>query len=125
MNTSNNSGIKKIDLDLVGYYFNLKSATLEELEEHNSGTFTTQQRLQKLKGELVDFLIAHKNALSYIFFDKEKEENLKIVVSSVEGEPDEMTKRYAIVIDKYLVDMKIEQLSLSSKILTIISTRNG
>lgn len=127
MNTLNDSGIKKIDLDLIGYYFNLKSSSLEELEEHDSGTFSTQQKLQNLRGRLIDFLSAYRNrnSIFYIFFDKETEENLKIVVSSVDGEPDEMTNRYAILISKSLVDIQVEQLSHSSKVLTIISNRHA
>jgi hypothetical protein len=126
MNILNDSGIRKIDLDLVSYYFNLKSSTLEELEEHDSGTFSTQQKLQRIKGRLIDFLSAgkNKNSLFYVFFDEEKEENLKMVLSSVRDEPDEMTRRYAILINRSLTDIQIEQLSLSSKLLTVISNRN-
>jgi len=126
MNILNESGIRKIDIDLVNFYFNLKSSALEELEEHISGMFSTQQKLNQLKGRLLDFLLAYKNrnSLFYIFFDAEREENLKMVVSSVTTEPDEMTKRFAILIDEELTDIQIEQLSLSSKVLTIINSKN-
>ena len=126
MNILNESGIRKIDIDLVNFYFNLKSSALEELEEHISGMFSTQQKLNQLKGRLLDFLLAYKNrnSLFYIFFDAEREENLKMVVSSVTTEPDEMTKRFAILIDEELTDIQIEQLSLSSKLLTIINSKN-
>jgi hypothetical protein len=122
MSILNESGIRKIDIELVKHLFNLKSSMLEELEEHKSGMFSTQQKLMELKGQLLDFLLqySNRNSIFYIFFNEETEENLKIVVSSVLDETDELTKRFAILINEDLTELKIKQLSLSSKILTII-----
>jgi len=122
MNILNESGIRKLDIDLVNFFFNAKSAMLESLEEHKSGMFSTQQKLMELKGQLLDFLTSHqnKNAIFYIFFNEETEENLKIVVSSVTDEPDELTKRFAILINESSTELRIEKLSLSSKVLITI-----
>jgi hypothetical protein len=95
---------------------------LEELEEHTSGMFSTQQKLMELKGQLLDFIMSYsnRNSIFYIFFNEETEENLKIVVSSVTDESNELTKRFAILIQEDLTELEVKQLSLSSKILTII-----
>lgn len=123
MNILNESGIRKIDVDLVKFFFDAKCSTLEELEEHASGMFSTQQKLIELKRELLAFILAYKNrnSIFFIFIDEETEQNLKIVVSSVIGYPDEMTKRYAIILSSDYSELKIKQLSVSSKILTLIS----
>ena len=120
MNILNESGIRKLDIDLVNFFFNAKSAMLESLEEHKSGMFSTQQKLMEIKGQLLDFLMSHENSIFYIFFNEQTEENLKIVVSSVMDEPDELTKRFAILIDESSTELRIEKLSLSSKVLITI-----
>ena len=120
MNILNESGIRKLDIDLVNFFFNAKSALLESLEEHKSGMFSTQQKLMEIKGQLLDFLMSHENSIFYIFFNEQTEENLKIVVSSVMDEPDELTKRFAILIDESSTELRIEKLSLSSKVLITI-----
>jgi hypothetical protein len=120
MNISNESGIRKLDIDLVNFFFNTKSAMLESLEDHKSGMFSTQQKLMEIKGQLLDFLMSHENSIFYIFFNEQTEENLKIVVSSVMDEPDELTKRFAILIDESSTELRIEKLSLSSKVLITI-----
>jgi hypothetical protein len=122
MSILNESGIRKIDIELVKFLFNLKSSMLEELEEHKSGMFSTQQKLMELKGQLLDFIMSYsnRNSIFYIFFNEETEENLKIVVSSVTDEPNELTKRFAILVQEDLTELEVKQLSLSSKILTII-----
>ena len=118
--------VRKLDLDLVSFYFKCKAATLEELEDHASGMFSTQTKLMELKGQLLDFIQSHKNRNSvfYIFFDEESERGLKIVVSNLVDDPDELTKRYAIIIDEDLTRLRVEQLSLSSKVLTLIWDSN-
>lgn len=123
MNILNESGIRKIDINLISFFFDAKCSTLEDLEEHTSGMFSTQQKLMELKRELLTFVLAYKNrnSIFYIFIGEESEQTLKIVVSSILGEPDLTTKRFAIVVDEHLTQLKISQLSLSSKILTIIS----
>jgi hypothetical protein len=123
--SSNESGMKKLDIDLIRYLFNAKSSSIEELEEHSSGMFSTQQKLKEVQGELMSFVLSHKNrnSLFYIFVKKEAEQYLKIVASTVKGEPDEFTKRYTIVIhDDFTYEIK--QLSLSSQILTVIMERH-
>jgi hypothetical protein len=121
MNILTDSGIRKIDLDLINFFFNAKSFTLEELEDHASGMFSTQQKLKELGVQLSNFVQSYKNknSIFFIFLGSEEEQNLKIVVSSVSDEPDEMTKRFAIVIDKDFADLEIRQLSLSSRVITI------
>lgn len=123
MNILNESGLRKIDLDLIKFFFDAKASTLEELEDHATGMFSTQQKLMELKSQLLNFVCAYKNrnSIFFIFFNEESEQNLKIVVSNVLDEPDDLTKRFAIIVDEYLSEMKVKQLSLSSKILTIIS----
>lgn len=127
MNILNDSGIRQIDKDVISAIFNAKASSLESLEEHKSGMFSTQQKLIELKQQLLDFVSAYKNRNSffYIFFNKETELNLKIVATSVLDEPDETTKRLAIIIDRDLSGFKVKQLSLSSKMLTLISEING
>jgi hypothetical protein len=127
MNTLNDSGIKQLDKDIIAAMFNAKCSTLENLEEYGSGMFSTQQKLIELKGQLLDFVSSYKNRNSffYIFFNRENEQNLKIVATSVLDEPDELTKRFAIVIHRNLTGFEVKQLSLSSKILTIISRSDG
>jgi hypothetical protein len=116
------SGIRRLDIDLIKFFFTIKAAMLEHLEESVSGMYSTQEKLMELQGQLLDFLLAWKNrnSIFYIFLNKEKEENLKIVVSSVEDEPDELTKRYAIVINEELTEMKIYKTSFNSKLLNLI-----
>ena len=123
MNILNESGIRKIDVDMVKFFFDTKCSTLEELEEHSSGMFSTQQKLVELKRDLLSFILSYrnKNSIFFIFIDEEKEQNLKIVVSSVIGYPDDLTKRFAIILDSDYSELKIKQLSLSSKMLTLIS----
>jgi molecular chaperone DnaK (HSP70) len=117
------SGIRKIDIDLIKFFFDVKCSTLEELEEHSSGMFSTQQKLKDIRAELLNFVLSYKNrnSIFYIFLGGEKEQNLKIVVSNVEEEPDDLTKRFAITIDEDLTEFKVKQLSLSSKVLTLIN----
>jgi hypothetical protein len=126
MNILNESGIRKIDIDLINFFFNVKSAMLEELEEHSSGMFSTQQKLMELKGQLLDFVLSYKNrnSIFYIFFNEEAEENLKIVVSSVTDGTSELTKRFAILIDESLTELKIKQLSLSSKVWILTNSNH-
>jgi hypothetical protein len=121
MNISNESGLRQIDIDLLKFFFTAKASTLESLEEHSSGMFSTQQKLMELKTQLLNFVLAQKNrnSIFYIFLNRELEQNLRIVVSSTD-EPDEMTQRFAIVVDESLAEMKVKQLSVSSKILTLI-----
>ena len=123
MNILNESGMRKIDIDMIKYFFNVKSSTLEELEDHASGMFSTQQQLEELKNKLLSFVQSHKNrnSIFFIFINEESEQGLKIVVSNILDEPDELTKRFAIIIDENLVELKVKQLSLSSKVLTLIS----
>lgn len=123
MNTLNESGLRKLDIDMIKYFFNAKASSLEELEEHSSGMFSTQQHLMELKTQLLNFVGAYKNrnSIFFIFLGEEKEQNLKIVVSNVSGEPDDLTKRFAITIDEDLSELKVKQLSLSSKVLMLIS----
>ena len=122
MNTLSESGVRQLDLDLISFYFNAKSASLEELEEHSSGMFSTQNKLMNLKRQLLDFISSYKNrdAIFYIFLNDESEEGLKIVVNSLMDDPNELTKRFAIIIDENLTGLKVKQLSLSTKVLTII-----
>lgn len=122
MNTLSESGVRKLDLDLISFYFNAKSASLEELEEHSSGMFSTQNKLMNIKRQLLDFVKSYKNrdAIFYIFLNDESEEGLKIVVNSLMDDPNELTKRFAIIIDENLTGLKVKQLSLSTKVLTII-----
>lgn len=126
MNILNESGLRKIDIDLTQFFFDVKSSTLEELEEHTSGMFSTQMKLKELKGRLLNFILSYKNrnSIFFIFLGEEREQNLKIVVSSVLDEPDELTKRFAIIIDEDVSELDIKQLSLSSKVLTLISRNN-
>jgi hypothetical protein len=126
MNILNESGIRKIDIDLVKFFFDIKSSTLEELEDHSSGMFSTQQKLKELQRQLLNFILSYKNrnSIFFIFLGEEVEQNLKIVVSSVEGDTDELTNRFAIIIDEDMTDLTVKQLSLSSKILTVISERS-
>lgn len=121
MNISNQSGISRLDLDLAGFLFNAKSFLLESNEEHLLGNFTTQQRLADLKSELTDFLkrYANNNAIFYIFFGEAVEHKLKIVLTSVVGDPDERTKRFVIVIKDDLTNFDISQTSISTRILNI------
>ena len=128
MNISNNdSGIRQSDKNLISAMFNTVASTLESLEEYRSGTFSTQQKLMELKQLILDFVSAYKNrnTIFYVFLNKETENNLKIVVTSLLDEPDETTKRVAIIIDRNLKDFKVKQLSLSSKMLTLIQEYNG
>ena len=123
----NQSGIRKLDIDLINFFFNAKCAVLEDNEEHESGMFSTQQKLMESKRQLLDFVLSYKNrnSIFYIFFNKEKEQNLKIVVSNTLGdEPNELTKRFAIVIDENLGTMLVKGQSLSGKVLTIILNNN-
>lgn len=126
MNILNDSGIRKLDIDLITFFFNAKGSSLEELEEHKSGMFSTQQKLIETKRQLLDFIMSYKNrnSIFYIFFNEEREESLKIVVANTD-ESDELTKRFAIVLDENLSSLRISQLSLSSKMLTIIVQNNG
>jgi hypothetical protein len=126
MNILNESGIRKIDIDLVKFFFDIKSSTLEELEDHSSGMFSTQQKLKELQRQLLNFILSYKNrnSIFFIFLGEEVEQNLKIVVSSVEGDTDELTNRFAIIIDEDVTDLTVKQLSLSSKILSVISERS-
>ena len=123
MNTLNESGLRKLDIDMIKYFFNAKASSLEELEEHSSGMFSTQQQLMELKTQLLNFVGAYKNrnSIFFVFLGEEKEQNLKIVVSNISGEPDDLTKRFAITIDEDLSELKVKQLSLSSKVLMLIS----
>ena len=129
MGILNDSGIKKIDIDLVKFFFDAQSSNLETLEELGTGMFSTQQKLEELKNRLLGFIQAQKsqNSIFYIFLDEERIQNLKIVVSSVIGETDEFTKEYAIVLQRDLIDLeareinlKAMQLSVSGKLLTLI-----
>jgi hypothetical protein len=122
MNTLNESGLRKLDIDLINFFFKAKASSLEELVDHRSGMFSTQQKLMELKGQLLDFLQSYKNknSIFYIFFNEESEVGLKIIVNNLVDEPDDRTKRFAIIVDEDLIDFKVQQLSLSSKILTII-----
>lgn len=125
MNTLNESGLKKIDIDLVKFFFDAKRFTLEELKDHSVGMFSTQMKLKELRDELLSFLLSFKNrnSIFYIFLNEEKEECLRIVISNVEDEPDMQTKRFAIVINEDISELKISQLSMSSKLL--ISIKNA
>jgi hypothetical protein len=127
MNISNESGIKKIDLDLIKFFFEAKSSSLEELEEHSSGMFSVQQKIIELERELLALLCKYssRNSIFYVFIGEEVEQDLKIIVSTVEYETNELTKRYAVLIDKSLTNLSVKQLSLSSKVLTLISRTNG
>jgi hypothetical protein len=122
MNTSNESSIRKIDVDMLKFFFDAKRFTLEELEEHATGMFTTQCKLTELRDNLLKFVLSYKNknSIFYIFLNSEREENLKIVVSSTD-EPNHLTQRFAIILNEYLTEMDIKQLSLSSKLLTLVS----
>jgi hypothetical protein len=121
MNISNESELRQIDIDLLKFFFTAKASNLESLEEHSSGMYSTQQKLMELKTQLLNFVLAqrNRNSIFYVFQNRELEQNLKIVVSNTD-EPDEMTQRFTIVLDENLVEMRIKQLSLSSKILTLI-----
>ncbi|MBE3086060.1 MAG: hypothetical protein IMZ64_07580 [Bacteroidetes bacterium] len=127
MNTLTETGIRLLDIELVKYFFRIKSSTIEELEEHASGMFSTQMKLQELERQLLSFILSYKNknSIFFIFLNEEREQNLKIVVSNVQGEPDELTKRFTIVLDEGLIGLKISQLSVSSKILSLITSING
>lgn len=126
MSILNESGIRKLDIDLINFLFKAKASSLEELEDHRSGMFSTQQKLMELKGQLLDFLQSYKNrnSIFYIFFNDESEAGLKFIVNNLVDDPNELTKRFAIIVDENLIDLKVKQLSLSSKILTIISNSN-
>lgn len=126
MNILNEPTLRKIDIDLLKFLFTAKRSTLEELEDHASGMFSTQMTLKTLQEQLLDFVLSYKNknSIFFIFMNEESESGLRIVVNSLQGnEPDELTKRFAIIIDEDLCELKVKQLSLSSKILTIISER--
>jgi hypothetical protein len=116
--------MRNIDIELVKYFFRIKRSTLEDLEEHASGAFGAQAKLVETERQLLDFILSYKNTNSifFIFLNEETEHNLKIVVTNVEDEPDERTKRYAVILDESLIDFKVKQLSLSSKILTLIQS---
>jgi hypothetical protein len=126
MDTLSKSNVRKVDEYLISSLFDKKSSTLEDLEEHKSGMFSTQQKLLELKRNLLNFVNSYKNknSIFYIFLDEETEQNLKIVVSSVLGESDSMTKRFAIILDTDLTDLKIGQLSLSSKMLVFVNPKD-
>jgi hypothetical protein len=122
MNTSNESGIRKIEVDLLKFFFDAKRFTLEELEDHASGMFTTQMKLTELRDQLLTFVLSYKNknSIFYIFLNGEREENLRLVIPTTD-DPDHLTNRFAIIIDEHITEMEIKQLSLSSKILTLIT----
>lgn len=123
MNTlRNDSGIRNLDLDMVKHLFNVKASSIEELEEHATGMWSTQAKVMELKSQLINFLSSYKsrNSIFYIFLGDEREHNLKIIVTSVLDEPDETTKRFAITIEEDFTDFKVKQLSLSSKLLTLV-----
>ena len=122
MNILNESGMRKIDIDMIKFFFTAKCSTLEELEDHASGMFSTQMKLKELGRKLLDFVLSYKNknSIFFIFINEEREQNLKIVASSVLGECDDLTSRFAIIINEDLTELSVKQLSLSSKILTLI-----
>ena len=122
MNILNESNVRKLDIDLINFLFHAKCAMLEELEEHSSGMFSTQNKLLNLKRELLDFIMTYKNreSIFYIFFNEESEESLKLVVSNLTDEPNEVTKRFAIIVDENLAGLRIKQLSVSGRVLTLI-----
>jgi hypothetical protein len=117
-----NSGIKRIDLAIISSLFDTKASSLEELEEHSSGNFSTQQRIIELKAELLNFVseFKNRNSMFYIFLNNKKEKNLKIVTSSVIGDLDDTVKRFAIVFNEDSLTLDIEQESLSGKRLISI-----
>lgn len=121
MSTSSNSGISNLDIDMISYLFDSKCRILEELEEYReSGMFSTQLKLQELKQTLIDFLKKYQNSNSmfYVFLGEAKEECLKIVMSTVKGEINHLTKRFIIVIDNNLTDLHVEQQSISNTVIT-------
>ena len=119
MNTFNSSGISQLDIDLLEFFFNSKSAMLEEIEEHKSGMFSTQNKILELKRQLLTFVKSYKNknSLFFLFFNDDDEQNLKVVASSVLDEPNELTKRFAIILDENTLELEVKQLSLSTKII--------
>jgi len=121
MSILNNPTINQLDIDLVGFFFNAKAAVLESAEDHVSGMFSTQVKLKEFKEQLLNFINSYKNqnSIFYIFLGEPAEQNLKIVVSTVSKEPNEMTKRFSVIIDEDLSNMNVSQLSLSERILTI------
>jgi hypothetical protein len=125
MNILNESGMRRIDIDLIKFFFTAKASSLEQLEEYKSGMFSTQQRLLELQRELLDFVLSYKNknSIFFLFMGEETEQQLKIVVSNLVDEPNEMTKRFAIILSDDLANFEVKQLSLSSKVLTLISVR--
>lgn len=123
MDISNESGMRKIDIDLVKFFFTAKTSTLEELEDHASGMFSTQQDLMELQQRVLSFMLAqrNRNSIFYLFLNKVKLENLRIVVNTVIDLPDDLTKEYAMVLDEDLTDLKVYQRSVSGQILTLVS----
>jgi len=123
MNTLNDSGIRKLDIDLIKFFFDAKRYTIEELEDHASGMFTTQMKLNELRDKLLNFILSYKNTNSifFIFLNGEKEENLRLVIPTIEVSPDHLTKRFAVIINEHQTEVEIKQLSLSSKLLTLVS----
>ena len=114
MDISNESGMRKIDIDLVKFFFTAKTSTLEELEDHASGMFSTQQDLMELQQRVLSFMLAqrNRNSIFYLFLNKVKLENLRIVVNTVIDLPDDLTKEYAMVLDEDLTDLKVYQRSV-------------
>jgi hypothetical protein len=52
MNTLNDTGLRRLDVDLVSFFFKAKASSLEELEDHASGMFSTQQKIMELKRQM-------------------------------------------------------------------------
>jgi hypothetical protein len=122
MLTSSNHKVRQIDLDLIGFYFDAKASMLEELEDHTSGMFSTQQNLIEAKRQLINFITAEKskNSIFYLYLDEVKEENLRVVVPTT-NEKDDLTREFIVILHEN-GKTEIAQGSLSGKVLTIIKT---
>jgi len=115
-----NAGLSEVDKDLVRFLFKLKASTLEHADEP-VGVYSVARRIIEAAQKVIDFMneFSRKDSFFYIFIGNEKEENLKLICSTV-IEKSEKTKYFAIKIHDSWLDFSVSQLTLSGKMLTKI-----